>query len=75
MTLPGVAGPARIKAIVNMSPQRSSSIPDIPTSDESGMQAYVSGSFGLFAPKATPPDIIAKLNEAPWWRRWPTLTC
>ena len=54
-----------IKALANLSPQRSASVPDIPTSDESGVRGlYMSGWFGLFAPKATPPDIIAKLNSA-----------
>jgi tripartite-type tricarboxylate transporter receptor subunit TctC len=54
-----------IKALVNLSPQRSSSIADIPASDEAGVPGlYLSGWFGLFAPRATPPDIIAKLNSA-----------
>ena len=64
VTLPQVRG-GTIKAIVNMSPKRSSSIPDIPTSDESGVPGlYMSGWFGFFAPKGTPKDIIAKLNGA-----------
>jgi tripartite-type tricarboxylate transporter receptor subunit TctC len=54
-----------IKAIVNLSPQRSASMPDIPTSDETGVPGlYMSGWFGFFAPKATPPDVIGKLNGA-----------
>jgi tripartite-type tricarboxylate transporter receptor subunit TctC len=54
-----------IKAIANLSPQRSASMPDIPTSDEGGVPGlYMSGWFGLFAPKGTPKDIIAKLNSA-----------
>src|SRR5476649_2276113 len=64
VTLPQVRG-GTIKAIVNMSPKRSSSIPDIPTSDESGVPGlYMSGWFGFFAPKGTPKDVIAKLNGA-----------
>jgi tripartite-type tricarboxylate transporter receptor subunit TctC len=64
VTLPQVRAGA-IKAIVNMSPQRSASIPDIPTSDEAGVPGlYMSGWFGLFAPRNTPADIIAKLNAA-----------
>jgi len=40
-------------------------VPDIPTSDESGVRGlYMSGWFGLFAPKGTPADIITKLNVA-----------
>jgi tripartite-type tricarboxylate transporter receptor subunit TctC len=54
-----------IKALANLSPQRSASMPDIPTSDESGVPGlHVPGWFGLFAPKGTPPDVIAKLNGA-----------
>jgi tripartite-type tricarboxylate transporter receptor subunit TctC len=62
--LPQVRG-GTIKAIANLSPQRSPSMPDIPTSDEGGVPGwYMSGWFGFFAPKATPKDVIAKLNGA-----------
>jgi tripartite-type tricarboxylate transporter receptor subunit TctC len=55
----------KIKALANLSPQRSASMSDIPTSDESGVQGlYMSGWFGFWAPKGTPKDIIAKLNAA-----------
>jgi tripartite-type tricarboxylate transporter receptor subunit TctC len=54
-----------IKAIANLSPQRSPALPDIPTSDEGGVPGlYMSGWFGFFAPKGTPKDIVAKLNSA-----------
>jgi len=54
-----------IKAIANLSPQRSSSIPDIATSDESGVPGlYMSGWFGFFGPKGLPKDVISKLNGA-----------
>ena len=55
----------KIKAIANLSPQRSASMPDIPTSDETGVPGlYMSGWFGFFAPKGTPKDVIATLNSA-----------
>lgn len=55
----------RIKAIANLSPQRSASMPDIPTSDETGVPGlYMSGWFGFWAPKNTPKGVIAKLNAA-----------
>ena len=54
-----------IKALVNLSPARSAAIPDIPVSDEAGVPGlYIPGWFGLFAPKSTPADIVAKLNAA-----------
>ena len=40
-------------------------MPDIPTSDEAGVPGlYISGWFGLFAPKGTPKEAITKLNAA-----------
>jgi tripartite-type tricarboxylate transporter receptor subunit TctC len=55
----------KIKALANLSPQRSASMSDIPTSDESGVKGlYMSGWFGFWAPKGTPKDVIAKLNAA-----------
>jgi tripartite-type tricarboxylate transporter receptor subunit TctC len=54
-----------IKAIANLSPKRSPSLPDIQTSDEGGVPGlYMSGWFGFFAPKNTPKDAVAKLNAA-----------
>jgi tripartite-type tricarboxylate transporter receptor subunit TctC len=54
-----------VKALAELSPQRSASMPDIPSADESGVPGlYISGWFGLFAPKGTPSDIVAKLNGA-----------
>ena len=55
----------KIKALANLSPQRSASMPDIPTADETGVPGlYMSGWFGFFAPKGTPKEVIAKLNAA-----------
>jgi tripartite-type tricarboxylate transporter receptor subunit TctC len=64
VALPQVRG-GTIKAIANLSPQRSASMPDIPTSDETGVPGlYMSGWFGFWAPKGTPKDVIARLNGA-----------
>jgi tripartite-type tricarboxylate transporter receptor subunit TctC len=64
VALPQVRG-GTVKALAELSPQRSASMPDIPSANESGVPGlYISGWFGLFAPKGTPPDIIAKLNGA-----------
>jgi tripartite-type tricarboxylate transporter receptor subunit TctC len=54
-----------IKALAELAPQRSASMPDIASADESGVPGlYISGWFGLFAPKATPAAIVARLNAA-----------
>src|SRR4029434_2051481 len=64
VALPQVQG-GTIKAIANLSPRRSPALPDIPTSDESGVPGlYMSGWFGFFGPKGMPSDVVAKLNGA-----------
>src|SRR5450631_3548340 len=64
IALPQIRG-GKIKALANLSPQRSASMPDIPTSDESGVPGlYMAGWFGFWAPKGTPKDIVATLNAA-----------
>ncbi|MEA2883632.1 MAG: hypothetical protein QOH32_2888, partial [Bradyrhizobium sp.] len=55
----------KIKALANLSPQRSASMSDIPTADETGVPGlYMSGWFGFFAPKGLPRDVLARLNAA-----------
>jgi tripartite-type tricarboxylate transporter receptor subunit TctC len=54
-----------VKAMANLSPRRSEALPDIATSDESGVPGlYASGWFGFFAPRGTSKDIITALNGA-----------
>lgn len=54
-----------VKAIVVGSNVRLGSLPDLPTSAEAGLPEFeAQGWNGLFAPKGTPPEIIAKLNAA-----------
>ncbi len=55
----------KIKALANLSAQRSASMSEIPTADETGVPGlYMSGWFGFWAPKGTPKEVIAKLNAA-----------
>ena len=64
IALPQVrAGAIRAYAVTAKS--RLAAAPDIPTVDEAGLPGlHISGWFGLFAPKGTPKDVIAKLNAA-----------
>jgi len=64
VTLPQARAGA-VKILANLSPARSSVIPTVPTSEESGIPGlYASGWFGLFAPRGTPKEVIARLNAA-----------
>src|ERR1044071_563555 len=64
VTLPQ-ARAGKVKILANLSPARSSVVPAIPTSEESGIAGlYASGWFGLFGPRGMPKEIVAKLNDA-----------
>jgi tripartite-type tricarboxylate transporter receptor subunit TctC len=55
----------KLKILANLSPQRSKVIPDLPTSDESGVPGlYAVGWFGLFGPRGMSKEVVAKLNGA-----------
>ncbi|MDA9449594.1 MULTISPECIES: tripartite tricarboxylate transporter substrate-binding protein [Bradyrhizobium] len=63
-SLPHVKSGA-IKAFAVTSPTRLASAPDVPTVDEAGLPGlYISYWHGIWAPKATPKDIVTKLNAA-----------
>jgi len=54
-----------VKGLVVGSTVRMATLPDLPTSAEAGLPEFeAQGWNGLFAPKGTPPEIIAKLNAA-----------
>jgi tripartite-type tricarboxylate transporter receptor subunit TctC len=53
-----------IKAYAIATEQRSPALPDVPTTTEGGLPEYkVSAWNALFAPKGTPKEIVAKLND------------
>lgn len=55
----------QVRALAVSTRQRFAVLPDVPTFDEAGLAGFESmGWFGVEAPAGTPPDIIAKLNEA-----------
>jgi tripartite-type tricarboxylate transporter receptor subunit TctC len=63
-SLPNVRG-GQIKALAVMARSRWFGAPEIPTVDEAGVPGvYISFWHGLWVPKGTPKDIVAKLNEA-----------
>ena len=54
-----------IKAYAVTAKERLASAPDIPTVDEAGVPGlYISVWYGLWVPKGTPKEIIARLNAA-----------
>ena len=62
ITLPHVKS-GRLRALAVTGPRRSGLMPELPTIAESGLPGYaVTVWFGLLAPGATPPEIIARIN-------------
>jgi len=55
----------RLRPLANLGPKRSDQLPQVPTMKEAGIAGVeVVVWYGLFAPAATPPDIVMKLSEA-----------
>ena len=53
----------RLRALAVTSLKRSPAVPDLPTLDESGLPGYeLTGWLGVAAPKATPREIVLRLN-------------
>jgi len=63
--LPQVKG-GKIRGLAVTSTKRSPAIPELPTVNEAlGLKDYeLIAYFAMFAPAGTPPDIVAKLNQA-----------
>jgi len=54
-----------VRGLVVGSTVRLATLPDLPTSAQAGLPEFeAQGWNGLFAPKGTPPEIVAKLNAA-----------
>jgi tripartite-type tricarboxylate transporter receptor subunit TctC len=63
-TVPQVQA-GNIKALAIATPERSGAIPNVPTTAEAGLPAFVaSGWNAMFAPKGTPQPVVAKLADA-----------
>ena len=53
-----------IRALAVAAPKRSPAIPDVPTTAEAGLPAFVMSTwYGLWAPKGTPPAIIERMQK------------
>ena len=64
LALPAVRG-RQVKTYAVMAPTRWFATPDVPTVDELGVPGlYLTFWHGLWVPKGTPEQIIAKLNAA-----------
>jgi tripartite-type tricarboxylate transporter receptor subunit TctC len=62
--LPFIEGKA-VKPIAILGKARSASLPDLPTAQEQGLADFDDSSwYALFLPKATPAEIVEKLNRA-----------
>jgi len=56
-------GKLRVLGVTSL--QRLPFLPEVPTLDEQGLKGFdVSNWFGIYAPKGTPGDMIAKVNAA-----------
>jgi len=55
----------KLRALAQTTATRAPSIPDLPTIAESGVPGYSATNwYGFFAPAATPPAVVQKLNAA-----------
>jgi len=54
----------KIRVLAVASDKRVAEYPDIPTMKEGGVDLVISSWHGIFAPKGTPPKVIARLNAA-----------
>jgi tripartite-type tricarboxylate transporter receptor subunit TctC len=52
-----------VNALAVHTEKRSSLLPDVPTFAEVGLSYPGQGWWGLAAPKGTPPDIVARINQ------------
>jgi tripartite-type tricarboxylate transporter receptor subunit TctC len=54
-----------IKAYAIATAERNPALPNVPTTKEAGLPEFqVSAWNAIFAPKATPKEVVAKLNDA-----------
>ena len=61
----GQVNDGKLRLLATSSPQPSRLVPGVPTADQAGVKGYEVISWnGVAAPKGTPPDVIAAMNNA-----------
>ncbi|UBB17258.1 tripartite tricarboxylate transporter substrate-binding protein [Comamonas odontotermitis] len=64
-TAPVIKDGNRVKVFGVTTPQRLSTMPNVPTLDEQGLKGFdVKVWHGMYAPKGTPAEVIKKINAA-----------
>ncbi|MEG3000373.1 MAG: tripartite tricarboxylate transporter substrate binding protein BugD [Comamonas sp.] len=64
-TVPVIKDGKRAKVFGVTTPERLSSLPDIPTLNEQGLKGFdVKVWHGMYAPKGTPKEVVEKINKA-----------
>ena len=54
----------KVRALAVLSEQRIATLPDVPTAKEAGVDGFIMPVwYGMFAPAATPRDIVSRLNR------------
>jgi tripartite-type tricarboxylate transporter receptor subunit TctC len=54
----------QLRGLAVTTAKRMDQLPDMPTVRETGPEYVATGWYGLSAPRGTPPEIVAKLNQA-----------
>ena len=61
----GFIGNGQLRTLAACAPKRLAKLPDVPAMPELGYPTIVTGAWtALLAPKDTPPEIVARLNQA-----------
>jgi tripartite-type tricarboxylate transporter receptor subunit TctC len=61
----GFIGNGQLRALAACAPKRLAKLPDVPAMPELGYPTIVTGAWtALLAPKTTPPQVVARLNQA-----------
>lgn len=63
VTMPRVKD-GSLKGLAATTPSRNPELPNVPTLKELGFDIDTRSWFGLFAPKGTPPEMVARMSEA-----------